>query len=236
MSIKNTIKDILNEYHNMNTKLEDSFRKANVRYKAQQDIYSAEQNTLLLKNDYEAAIGIFSTEADMLNKKINGTLADLKKTVYTDLNKSEKTAGYSIRINNALQFLQAEGINLTDETAAHILSEFITDIETMCQFRRVIQHQLGDDVHLDNTQGKTKYPLTLGYLQACEEIFSAVDEMQETAQHMFMFEKRPTESENINGLTLIVPMDTYAQLMSEHNIIEQADYFELLWPQMNAGN
>lgn len=69
MSIKNTIVDILNEYHNMNAKLEDSFRKANERYKAQQDIYSAEQNTLLLKTIMKQQSAYFLQKLICLTKK-----------------------------------------------------------------------------------------------------------------------------------------------------------------------
>ncbi len=233
-NVRKTIEDILNEYHRANAEHEESFAKANELFKAQRENYTADYNASLLKKNYEAANSAFSTKADTLNKRINGTLSDLRKTVYDTLNKTDKSTDYSIRINNALQFLRAEGLNLTDETAAHILGEFITDIETMKQFRRVIQHQIGENVPLTDTQGKTLYPMTMGYLYSCEELLSAVDEMQETAQNMFMFEKRPGQPDYVNGLTLTVPMDTYSQLMCEHNILEQAEHFDGLCSEMSV--
>lgn len=227
-TIKTRIGDIINEYHKANDQLTESIIKANTKCKnaLSEKIYTPQHSADILEKEYEAAESIFKSQAESLNERLNAALTLLRKNVVPALSKAEKTPDYSIKVNNALQFLQIEGANITDEAAAHILGDFLKDVEAMQQFRRVIGHQLEGKASITNSYGKTTFPLTFGYLERCEQVIAALEDMEETAKKMFLRNKTASKVDHIGGVRLWEPMDSYTQLVSEYNIVEQAGTFE----------
>lgn len=227
--IKAVVERLIAEYHQLNKELEGSTRAANHQYKkgVAENVYTDEY----LRNALDTAINnanlYFAGEAAALNAKARQSVAELKAKLIPALSTSEHIHDYAVKVNNALQFVQLEGADIDDETAAQILHDFTGDMEIMQRFRNVIERQKGEK--LSDAFGNTTFPLTFGRLYACERFIEAMAELEGTAEKLFIRGKTETETEFSNsGKKLSVPMDCYMQLMSERNIVEQAGTVEAM--------
>lgn len=231
--IKKYLEQLIEEYHQLNEQLDAAVRAANQQYKenAASDMYTAEYLENRLKDSVDKAHADFAAQAAALNANAKKHIAALKRKILPALSDTAKAADYAVKVNNALQFIQLEGVEISDETASEILREFIGDIETMKRFRSVIEHQRGEK--LTDAYGRTTFPLTFGWLTKCEQLTAAFSELEETAAHLFTRKKAETETEFLrNGLKLSVPMDSYMQHMDEKNTSEQAETVEAMLTEL----
>lgn len=222
-----TLKAIMNDYHELNKQLDTSVRDANKQYKdgLRSGVYTDEHLRKALDTKLGEATAHFNEAAEQLNAKAKKHISAMKETVIPALSDFAKPADYYIRVNNALQFIQADGAEIDDETASQILHEFERDVETMQRFRRVIENQKGEK--LSDAYGDTTFPKTFGRLERCEKLIAAFAELESTADRLFVRTKSETETEYTKtGVKLSVPMDCYTQLVSETNVVEQADTIE----------
>ena len=225
--LSETLKGLMNEYHELNRQLEESYRTANRQYKdgVTSGVYTDYHLRKALDTKLGEATALFNSEAEQLNAKAKKHISAMKEMVIPALSDIEKPDDYYIRVNNALQFIQAEGAGIDDETAYQILHDFERDVETMQRFRRVIENQKGET--LSDAYGKTTFPLTFGRLEKCEMIISVFSELESTVDRLFIRNKSETETEYTKtGVKLSVPMDCYTQLVSEANAVEQAETIE----------
>ena len=223
------LEQLISEYHEANKELEASYRTANKQYK--DGIANGAYTDEHLRRSLDLALGVatdqFFKSSERLNVKAKSYISELKKKIIPALSETEKPSDYAVRVNNALQFVQVEGTEIDDATAFQILHDFERDIETMQRFRSVIEHQKGEK--LSDAYGRTMFPLTFGRLEKCEHLIRAFEELEGTAEKLFVCGKTETETEYLkNGKKLSVPMDGYMQLMSEKNIIEQAEKTEAM--------
>ncbi len=221
------LEQLISEYHEQNKQLETGYRTANNQYKddSASGIYTTEHLQKNLDSMRKAALNEFYKNSELLNVKAKNYISELKNMILPALSDIEKPSDYAVRVNNALQFIQLEGEKVDDATASQILRDFLNDIEIMQRFRSVIEHQKGKK--LSDAYGRTTFPLTFGQLQRCEQFFEAFAELEATTDHLFIYKKAETETEYAsNGVKLVVPMDSYSQLISEKNAVEQAETLE----------
>lgn len=161
----------------------------------------------------------------------------MKNNVLDALCLKEKPFDYEMKVSNALQFVKTEGEELDDATASQLLRDFFDDMETMRRFCRVIEKQVtaesekfsAKNVKNENVlfeHANATFPLTFGKLFRSEKLVKALYELEEMANILFAHEMRETETEYVNGIAISVPTDCYMQLLTEHNIIEQAEIVE----------
>lgn len=221
------LEQLVSEYHELNKQLETCYRAANNQYKddSVSEIYTAEYLQKNLDSMRGAASEEFHKKSELLNVKAKNYISELKKMIVPALSDIEKPSDYAVRVNNALQFVQLEGEKIDDATASQILRDFVNDIEIMQRFRSVIEHQKGEK--LSDAYGRTTFPRTFGQLERCEQFFEAFAELEATTDRLFVHKKAETETEYVSsGVKLFVPMDSYSQLISEKNAVEQAETLE----------
>lgn len=170
INIKKYLEKIISEYHDLNTRLEEGVRSANQDYvtKSLEKIYAPEHLQNRLYKAVNQAMEEHLTNAAELNRKLRQHITATREKLSEDLAVKNKPDDYSVRVANALAFLQIEGAEITDATAAHILTDFLGDVEIMQRFYRVIEHQIGSDKMTD-AYGATTFPLTFGIIISVSE-------------------------------------------------------------------
>ncbi len=229
VSIESLLEQVMKEYHELNTQLENGVRALNEQYKVnlKSGRYTDDYVQELLSNGLKAKKDEFQKRAEKLNQKAVSYIATLKKKILNAFTPISVPSDYAVKVNNALQFLKLEGVEITDEIAYQITKEFVNDVDTMQRFRRVIEHQIDDS--LTDAYGNTRFPLTFGRLTNCERFMKTYSELEDVVKDMFIRKKSETETEYLsNGKKLSVPMDGYTQLASEQRAIEQAKTVEMM--------
>lgn len=221
------LEQLTKEYHELNKELEMTYRTANKQYK--DGIASGVYTNEHLRRSLDLTLGVATDKfykcSESLNVKARNYIAELKKKIVPALSEIDKPADYSVRVNNALQFVQVEGAEIDDATAFQILHDFEWDVETMRRFRSVIEHQKGEK--LSDAYGRTTFPLTFGRLEKCEKLVEAFEELEATVERLFIRKKAETETEYTStGVKLSVPMDGYSQLIGEEIAVKQAETLE----------
>lgn len=189
--------------------------------------YTPEHLREVYEENKAALLAAAAEKAKVLNASARGAVEHLSGKAVPALSTSEKPADYAVRISNALQFIQLEGAAISDETAAQILRDFTGDMEIMQRFRSVLEKQIApSDRQIADQYGNTTFPQTFGQLFKYEKFRDALAELQEMADTLFIRKLSQTETEYLHGATLSVPTDGYMQLVTERNIIEQAETVE----------
>lgn len=234
-NIKGFLAQLIAAYHELNTQLEENIRTANQKYRDQsrEQVYTDEYLQTSLNQTIAQAMKDFLAQATELNAQAKQRIAAVKENHVGFLTKVDKSPDYAVRISNALAFLQVEGPEVTDETSAQILKDFLGDVETMQLFRRVVERQKGEK--LTDAYGKTTFPLTFGQLEKQELFMVAMAELEDMADHIFLRQKTETEVEHLrNGVKLYVPMDGYSQQVGELSILEQAGTVEAMAAELTG--
>ena len=99
----------------------------------------------------------------------------------------------------------------------------------------VLEKQIApSDRQIADQYGNTTFPQTFGQLFKYEKFRDALAELQEMADTLFIRKLSQTETEYLHGATLSVPTDGYMQLVTERNIIEQAETVENMISELFA--
>ena len=170
-----------------------------------------------------------------LNKKVKETIADSKALIMKELgieNENNKSSDYEVKISNAIQFLKIEledkkYNNKIDKEAAmsidielhRILKNFINDYNTMKMFKKMVETKVENFFNLDGT---CIFPKTFGKLAKVESVINTLDEIEASAEMLFLYEKDKDDVIRINGLIFNLPMNGYKERLSEKMIVENA--------------
>lgn len=235
VNIKGQLELLITEYQTGQQELADGCRiaKSQLLANAQSELYTAEGLREQYNRQRDSLLTVAKNKAVALNAKAVKAVASVKADALKALYEVDRGRDYAASVNNALQFIQIEGEGITDETAAQILREFIGDIETMQRFRSVIEKQVaarGDQ--LTDAYGHTTFPQTFGKLYHAETFAQALAELEEMASSIFIRELTQTETEFLHGVSVSVPTDSYMQLITERNIIEQAETVETMLAEL----
>lgn len=173
----------------------------------------------------------------VLNQRINETIASAKdsfmKKVSIDKTK-DGSADYSIKINNAIQFLKVEletnkyNVKMNDNIVSeidtelhHILKDFIDDYDTMRMFKKMIETKIKTFVKFDGT---CLLPQTFGKFMRFEGVMNSFEELENSAARVFLFERTANGSLiSAEHLTFVKEyIDGYSERATERLMIETA--------------
>lgn len=154
------------------------------------------------------------------NQKLKAIIADAKDLLIPMVvTPFEKPMDYAASVNNALQFLQLEGTDLTDESAFDILKNFASDYDQMKLFKKVV----GKYVYLEDAIGATNFPKTFGRFNNVESLLNIFGEIEATANMLFIHNKRDGGEMVILGDNRFsIPESCYEEINDESEIIDLA--------------
>ena len=133
---KQFLAQLIAAYHELNAQLEGNIRSANQKFRdqSQEQVYTDEYLQNNLNQTIAQAMTDFLSQAAALNSQAKQHIAAAKEKQAAALAMVDKSPDYAIRVSNALAFLQLEGSEITDATAAQILKDFLGDVEIeVCQ-------------------------------------------------------------------------------------------------------
>lgn len=156
----------------------------------------------------------------VFNQLLNNQIQEAKKKLIVP--EPKKDADYSLKISNALRFLELEGNNLTDEIAYSILKDFTEDLHQMQLFERVVMRLLKDGYEeVSPLEMHRNFPKTFGKLHKNQFILNTFNEMEALAENLFI---RP----KVEGPMIRIGLNCYATLMSgAAEISDEADLINL---------
>lgn len=144
------------------------------------DVYTSEGLIKILSEQLNGIKSEFETQAQGLNIQINDLIQNEKsKHLPSDTNQS---TDYSMKINNAIRFMEIEGSTLDDEKAAFILKDFQDDHSTMKLFKRMIEKQIGSMGNVAIQDFKK----TFNKYNEVESLLNTFNEMESTAKDLFV--------------------------------------------------
>lgn len=231
INIKDQLAQLISKYYESQQNLAYSVRALNQKYKkdVHENTYTPEHLRKVYEADKDSLMEAAADKAKAFNATARGAVEHLRSKAALAFRAFDKPADYAVRIGNALQFVKIEGAEIDDETAAQILRDFTGDVEIMQRFRAVIEKQIApSDRQIADQYGNTTFPRTFGQLFKCEKFLDAMAELQEMADTLFIRKLSQTETEYLNGEQISVPTDGYMQLVTERNIIEQAETVEAM--------
>lgn len=173
------------------------------------------------------SVTVAADKTDMvLNQQLKTVVAEVKNEVLPFISsKPNKPADYATQVNNALQFLNLEGEELTDEKAFKILKPFLDDFEQMDLFADVVEKQIGYPNFI-GSQGGCRFEKTFGKTNRIRTLLNLFNEVEAIAENIFLFPKVDGESWIINNTAFNVKQDGYSETSSESNILNLCDAIE----------
>lgn len=217
------IKEIIEAYHAITDLCAAEIKKAFEELNETPNKYTPEYTMQAAKTAVDTAIGANEKNGMVLNQKLKLVIADAKKQVLPMLYEKPKAiTDKAVLVNNALQLLQIEGTEITDDVAFDILKEFIDDYEQMKVFKRVI----GKHVELETAIGTSTFPKTFGKYNKIETALNTFNEVESIANGIFLHKKGFGERYVVNLQTFTIPVDGYGQIQDEDAIINYSTIIE----------
>ena len=191
--MKNEIENLINDFDKLMEETTEKIDKIVTTYR-DSDYSDKLTNSGLMsivKEEIEKITEEHINKLSEINEKgISIVEKNKNKVIHENINKS---SDYSLRINNALSFIEAEGDGLTDDIASLILEDFMDDFKSMRLFKSVIENKNGLFVTDELDPTKTNFPKTfknfndkLNY----QNILSDINENINIMLKIFMKEKR----------------------------------------------
>jgi trehalose-6-phosphatase len=234
MEFKKNVQDIIDAYYENHNGMRDEIRKLIFTY-TDDKVYTTAAMAELIRKGTETIKSSRGEFNKLLNTRLQDEIVKAEeqslKTMYPEIS---KPSDYSVRINNALEFIKIQGEDINDEAAFRILKEFMGDYETMKLFQSAINKQ----TELTDTIGKSTFPKTFEKLNKMDAIFNMFGEMKEFAERTFIFEGLTSEPVLVNGTPYWCPAPaeerSYPTLLNEANIKKLAEMIEEIITEATA--
>lgn len=169
----------------------------------------------------------------VFNQKVKAMIEEEKSIILPK--PKEKSADYSIRISNALKYLEIEGEKLEDDTAYEILKDFVDDYEQMKLFKNVIKRQMKLE-ELEGYDGKCILPKTFGNFNKLEMIINTFSEMESIANVLFL-KNQPRKEQfifyNARVELPLLSLPSYQESTNQRDIINLAEIIDSEVKRMN---
>lgn len=156
----NEIKNLINDFDKLMEETTEKIDKMVTKYRDSDysDMLTNSGLMSIVKEEIEKITEEHINKLSEIKEKgISVVEKNKNKVIHENINKSPD---YSLRINNALSFIEAEGDRLTDDTASLILEDFTEDFKTMRLFKSVIENKNGLFVTNEFDSTKTNFPKT----------------------------------------------------------------------------
>ncbi len=158
---------------------------------------------------------------EVLNQLIGTQIQDAKKEVFGP--EPEKSADYSLRISNALRFLELQGTDIDDVIAFSILKDFIDDPQQMQLFERVVQKQ----TRLTPLEMHHEFPKTFGKSHEKQFLIHTFNEIESLAENLFLHPKAESNQGMFIGRVYYsVPISGYIERTDESSVIKLAEVID----------
>lgn len=221
--MKIELTDKINEViaaHKSNTKLcADSMRTVLKKWQTESNKYTPEYIRKAIQEELNTVLAESNKTDVVLNQKLKLIITESKEEILPFLNgEKEQSPDYSIKINNALQFLKFEGKDISDETAFKILKPFINDFEHMDLFANIVEKQVGTEKFI-NSFGECNFNKTFGTTNRMRTLLNLFNDVESIAENLFLFPKVDAEHLIFNNDRFIVKQDGYSEISSESNLI-----------------
>ena len=238
--LKEKIEEVVNAFRINNEEGEKEIRKIIEKYVANPSIFSKFQPQYKIEAFKEAvdietkpiSEGIEKTNI-LYNQRIKAIIAEEKENILPK--PKEKSVDYTVRVSNALKYLEIEGEELKDETAFEILKDFVDDYEQMKLFKQVIKRQLHRD--LENAEGKNIFPNTFGNFSKIERLLNTFDEMELIANVLFLKSHPHSEMYIFDNAMIQLPLLSlpgYEELTNEDEILKLAEIIDITVNELNS--
>lgn len=191
---KKSWKTFVDANASLNAKLPDVVRTSQLKPEAIWDAYEAELKQL---EEMQAEDG------RRRNDRIRKASDELQKTYIDPLIASrDQNPGYAVKINNALQFIQAEGRNITDEAAFNILFDIRDDYTNMRRFEKIIETQTGRQLIHPGT-GESLFPKTFSRMYQITKLLDMKKEIDDIGAALYVRPVRyqPDPNNEAGGIT-----------------------------------
>lgn len=234
--MKNSLEKILKEHSDLTDKTNEKIENV---------IESYRNNTFAQRMISHELASMINEEIEKIVEEYKESEQKLQVTFEEIVNKEKDriihmnentSAEYSIRINNALNFLKASDDTLTDDTAHIMLEDFEKDYKTMHLFKQIIENSNGLCVinPLDPTD--VKFPKTFGNFSNKLKCFNILDELTKNSKDALKYFLRDKNfvikdgdaSKGIGRLTwdFSVPSPGYASMTGNDVILELLQKYE----------
>lgn len=238
LELTNKIQAVIDAYHNNSNTHNQAMKNIVNPYRIKENVERFTKNGLkqMINGELYDVLSAWKNTDTILNQKINETIASAKDTfmkkVSIDKTK-DGSADYSIKINNAIQFLKMEleskkhGTNTGNDTASkfdielyHILKDFVDDYDTMRMFKKMVEIKVDTFVNVDGT---CRFPQTFGKFMRFEGIMNSFEELENLGSKVFLYDRTADGSLiTANHLTFPMYTDGYKERLAERLMIDTA--------------
>lgn len=238
LEITNKIQAVIDDYHNNADIHTQSMKNIVNPYKIKDnvEIFTKDGLKQRINGELYDVLSAWKNTDTILNQKMVETIASAKDSFMKKVG-IDKTKGgsvdYSIKINNAIQFLNVELAtkkhitnNGTDSASKfdielyHILKDFVDDYDTMRMFKKMVETKIDTFVNVDGT---CRFPQTFGKFVRFESIMNSFEELENLGSRVFLFERTANGSlVTANYLTFPMYIDGYKERLTERLMIDTA--------------
>lgn len=234
--MKNSLEKILKEHSDLTDKTNEKIENIIENYR---------NNTFAQRMINHELASMINEEIDKILKDYEEGEQNLQVSFENIVNKEKDriihmnentSAEYSIRINNALNFLKASDDTLTDDTAHIMLEDFEMDYKTMCLFKQIIENSNGLCVINPEDPTDVKFPKTFENFSNKLKCFNILDELTKNSKDALKYFLRDKNfvikdgdaSKGIGRLTWVfsVPSPGYASMTGNDVILELLQKYE----------
>lgn len=236
--MKNSLEKILREHSDLTNKTNEKIENV---------IESYRNNTFAQRMISHELASMINEEIEKIVKEYEESEQKLQIAFEEIVNKEKDriihmneniSAEYSIRINNALNFLKASDDTLTDDTAHVMLEDFEKDYKTMCLFKQIIENINGLCVINPEDPTDVKFPKTFKNFSNKLKCFNILDELTKNSKDALKCYLRDKNfvlkdgdaSKGIGRLTwdFSVPSSGYASLTGNDVILDLLQKYETI--------
>ncbi len=170
----------------------------------------------------------YSKSNKTYNQKLWAVIADARLKVIPKA--PVKPADYATKVSNAITLLQIKGERITDDSAFMILKDFIDDYDTMRLFKDIIETLTSriNPYGLVDDSGNAIFTKTFGKLNEVQVLLNTFEEIEASADMLFIHPKQDGETYIINGQSYSLPIDSYEQMAGEDDILNWAETIDEL--------
>lgn len=239
LELANKIQAVIDDYHNNSDTHTKAMKSIVNPYRITDNakIYTKGGLKQRINGELYDVLSAWKNTDTILNQKMNETIASAKDTFMKKVSIDRTKDGsvdYSIKINNAIQFLKMEleskkhNTNTGNDTASkfdielyHILKDFVDDYATMRMFKKMVETKIDTFVNVDGT---CRYPQTFGKFMRFESIMNSFEELENLGSKVFLYDRVANGSlVTANHLTFVKEyIDGYSERFTENLMIETA--------------
>ena len=248
LGLKDKIQKVLDAYKANMTSQQDEIKAVLDPFKAPAYVsrFTAEGLRETIKEQMDAVVANWKKFDTTLNQQMKEVIASAREDFMKTLGiaAAQKPADYATRISNAREFLKDEldmvspdsildGASAADldDNMYTILKDFIDDYDTMKLFKNMVLRKVAN---FNDADGQCVFPKTFGKLTKVESIMNTLDEMDATAEMVFLYDRTVENYLVVMNTFYGFPIDGYSEVVSEQNLLDGATILDDLADHLDS--